>query len=492
MSLLKKDGADIAVGFAAIHEFQRLMGIQGDVPTLEAPEMAASYPGSFHALLQALPAAIYTTDATGRITFFNEAAASLWGHRPQLGSDAWCGSWKLYWPDGTFLPHGECPMAMALKEGRAIHGMEAAAERPDGTRVPFLAFPTPFLSESGDVIGAVNMLIDITEWKTTELATQRLAAIVESSDDAIISKDLNGIIKSWNRAAERLFGYREEEVVGKPINLLIPADRQNEEPEILAKIRRGERIEHYETVRQSKDGSLVDISLTISPIIGPNGRVVGASKIARDIGERKAAERLTDVIVAEMKHRVKNSLALAASISNQTFHSAPDGEREEYVSRLKALGNAHEALSRKSWEGACLREIVARALEPHQNGSIQINGPDVSINAGKAVVLSLALHELATNAAKYGALSIPEGSVEVEWVGLGERPDTIKLSWRERGGPRVEPPARKGFGSRLIERGLGAEFEAVHLDFLAEGVECGVVFQGGKNDDWRSTSASAT
>jgi len=477
MSLLKKDGADIAVDFTAIREFQRLIGFQSETPTLASPEMASSYLASIGALLQALPAALYTTDAAGRITFYNAAAATLWGHRPQLGTDEWCGSWKLYWPDGTFLPHGESPMAMALKEGRAIHGMEAAAERPDGSRVPFLAFPTPFLSERGEVLGAVNMLIDITERKATELATQRLAAIVESSDDAIISKDLNGIIKTWNRAAERLFGYREEEVVGKPINLLIPADRQNEEPEILAKIRRGEGIEHYETVRQRKDGSLVDISLTISPIVGPNGRVVGASKIARDIGERKAAERYTDVIVGEMKHRVKNSLALAASISNQTFHSATDDEREEFVSRLKALGNAHEALSRKSWEGACLREIVARTLEPHQNGSILINGPDIAIDASKAVVLALALHELATNAGKYGALSVPEGSVEVKWTELDGQPDAIKLFWRERGGPRVEQPARTGFGSRLIQRGLGAEFEAVHLDFLPEGVECGVVFQ---------------
>ena len=214
-------------------------------------------------LLALLPVAVYTTDAQGRITFYNEAAAALWGHRPKLGTDGWCGSWRLYWPDGTFLPHGECPMAMALKEGRAIQGMEAAAERPDGTRVPFLAYPTPFFGPSGEVIGAVNMLVDITERKEAELAAQQLAAIVESSEDAILSMDLEGVVTSWNRGAERLYGYSGQEILGKPVAILLPSDRQGEEPEILARIRRGERIDHYETVRQGKDGGLFDVSLSV-------------------------------------------------------------------------------------------------------------------------------------------------------------------------------------------------------------------------------------
>ena len=126
---------------------------------------------------------------------------------------------------------------------------------------------------------------------STEIAVQRLAAIVESSDDAIISKDLNGIISSWNKGAERIFGYTAEEVIGKPITILIPSDRHNEEPEILKRIRRGDRVDHYETVRKRKDGSLIEISLTVSPVKDRNGKIIGASKIARDITERKRAER---------------------------------------------------------------------------------------------------------------------------------------------------------------------------------------------------------
>lgn len=453
-------------------EFQRLMSPIAEAAKESETSSALNIPESFLQFLEALPAALYTTDAAGRITFYNEAAAELWGHRPEIGTDACRGSWKLYWPDGTFLPHGECPMAIALKEGRVIRGMEAAAERPDGVRVPFLAFPTPFFGPSGDVVGAVNMLVDITERKTAEIASQRLAAIIESSDDAILSKDLNGIITSWNRGAQRLFGYLAEEVIGKSVMTIIPPDRQVEEPDILTRIRRGERIDAYETVRRRKDGSLVDISLSISPIKDQNGKVIGASKIARDISERKAAEKFKDVLFGEMKHRVKNTLALAASISNQTFQSAPDDERQDFTARLIALANAHDALSRRSWEGACLTEIVARTLEPHQNGQIRIGGPEIEIDSGKAVAIALALHELATNATKYGALSETEGNVTVAWKFIEGQTNLVELSWREDGGPLVVAPARKGFGSRLIERALAVEFEKVELNFDPQGVVC--------------------
>jgi PAS domain S-box-containing protein len=463
---------------SAIREFERLTG----APLAHSQGSAGSEASGpdefapFHQFLEALPAALYTTDAAGRITFYNEAAAVLWGHRPALGTDEWCGSWKLYWPDGTLLPHGECPMAMALKEGRAIHGMEAVAERPDGTRVPFLAYSTPFFSPAGEVTGAINILVDITERKAAELATQRLAAIVDSSDDAIISKDLNGIITSWNAGAERLFLYTEQEVVGKSVTILMPPDRQDEEAGILQRLRRGERIDHFETVRQRKDGSLVDISLSISPIAGQKGRVVGASKIARDISERKSAEKFKDVLLAEMKHRVKNTLALAASISRQTFDSVTDEEQHIFAARLEALGNAHDVLAKQSWEGADLNEVVTKTMEPHRTGQgrIHLSGPDIAVEAGKAVAVALALHELATNATKYGSLSVPGGTLDIVWERLDA--DRIRLHWQESGGPTVVKPQRRGFGTRLIERALAAELTKVLLDFNPEGVTCEMEF----------------
>jgi PAS domain S-box-containing protein len=149
---------------------------------------------------------------------------------------------------------------------------------------------------------------------TDDRAALHYAAIIEWSDDAIISKDLNGVIMSWNRGAQRLFGYTAGEVIGKPVTILMPEDRYNEEPMILERIRRGERIEHYETVRQRKDGTLVDISLTVSPIRNWNGLVVGASKIARDITDRRRAQERQDLLLWEMDHRIKNLFALAMSV----------------------------------------------------------------------------------------------------------------------------------------------------------------------------------
>src|ERR1700735_5622166 len=126
-------------------------------------------------LLELLPVAVYMTDADGRITFFNDAAAELWGQRPQLGSAQWCGSWRLYWPDGRPLSHDECPMAMTLKEGRPVRGIDAIAERPDGTRVHFLPYPTPLRDASGQLTGAINLLVDVTERRKSELESARLA-----------------------------------------------------------------------------------------------------------------------------------------------------------------------------------------------------------------------------------------------------------------------------------------------------------------------------
>ena len=244
----------------------------------------------FRAMIDALPAAVYTTDAEGRLTHFNPAAAKLSGRTPQLGTDRWCVSWKLYRDDGSRLPHDECPMAMALKEGRDIQGEQIIIERPDSARRWLEAYATLLRDAKGCVVGGINMLMDITERKQAEETRALLAEIVASSDDAIISKDLQGVITSWNRGARELFGYTAEEAIGKPVTLLIPPDHIDEEPGILKRIRRGKRIDHYETVRQHKDGHRLNISLTVSPIRDAAGHVIGAAKIARDITERKRAE----------------------------------------------------------------------------------------------------------------------------------------------------------------------------------------------------------
>ncbi|MHA4807206.1 sensor histidine kinase [Flavitalea flava] len=241
-------------------------------------------------LFENLPVAIYTCDSDGFITYYNKAAASLWGREPEKGKDQWCGSWRIFSPDGDPLPLDSCPMGLALKGKKIIHGDEIVIQRPDGTKRVILPYPDPILDSDGELTGAINTLIDITELKKGETRQAMLAAIIESSEDAIISKTLQGIITSWNDAAEKLWGYTEKEALGKHISLLIPPDRISEEAVIIEKIRKGERIDHYETIRLTKAGEEIPISLTVSPIKDKTGRIIGASKIARNIKDKKAAE----------------------------------------------------------------------------------------------------------------------------------------------------------------------------------------------------------
>ena len=293
-------------------------------------------------ILDALPAAIYATDAAGRITYFNEAAVSLAGRRPTLGKDEWCVTWRLYRLDGTPLPHDQCPMAVALKENRAVRGARAILERPDGTRALFLPYPTPLRDASGTLVGAVNLLVDISDQAAAETARARLAAIIESSDDAIVSKDLNGIVQSWNRGAETIFGYLAEEMIGRPIAVLFPPERLHEEDMILGRLRAGERIDHFETVRRHKDGHEIDISVTISPIRDGTGRIIGASKIARDITYQKRAEAVLRDLNETLERRVAERTRELAEAVERERAQAAERERAEAALRqsqkLEAVG----------------------------------------------------------------------------------------------------------------------------------------------------------
>jgi PAS domain S-box-containing protein len=442
-------------------------------------------------LLQALPVAVYTTDAAGRITFYNDAAAELWGVHPELGKSEFCGSWKLYWPDGTPLPHHECPMALALKEKRPIRGMEAIAERPDGTRIPFIPYPTPIFDASGVLTGAVNTLVDITErhqaeqrMRESETRYRGIAAIVESSQDAVLTKNLDGVITSWNNGARRLFGYTAEEVIGKPVTILIPTERLDEETIILGRIRRGERIDHYETSRQRKDGSIVDISLTVSPVRNPEGKIIGASKIARDITERRRAEEQQRLLLREMDHRVKNLFALAGGLVALSARSAttPEELSAAVRDRLVALARAHSLTlpvtsegGKRTEQSTTLHALVQTILSPYKRQTeddgapVTISGPDIRLAGGSLTDLALLLHEFATNAAKYGALSTPTGHID---IACSENDGRFALTWTERGGPCVDHQHDgDGFGALLaratVNGRLGGE---ISRDWNAEGL----------------------
>ncbi len=244
---------------------------------------------SAQSLIDNLEVAVYTCDAQGYITMYNNAAASLWGRQPEIGKDLWCGSWKIYELDGiTEIPLDTCPMALTLKEGKAIAGREILIEKPDGERRIVIPYPRPFLGAEGKVTGAVNLLVDVSSYKRIEQREAQLAAIVDSSDDAVVSKTLEGIVTSWNPGAEKIFGYSASDMIGQPIFKIIPVERWDEEYYIQRQLRSGNKIDHYETRRVRKDGGTIDVSLTISPIRDKNGTIIGASKIARDITKQKA------------------------------------------------------------------------------------------------------------------------------------------------------------------------------------------------------------
>lgn len=241
-------------------------------------------------LLEDLPVAVYTCDKDGYINSFNKAAVRLWGKTPEANKDKWHANWEIFNAEGIPLKPEETPTGKVLKYGKAVKQQEILIKRPNGSLSYILSNPKPLFNENGELTGAANTLIDITEQKNAESKQGMLASIIESSEDAIVSKTLDGIITSWNNSAQRLFGYTEEEIIGKHITILIPEDRYQEEELIIGKIRAGERIEHFETIRKTKIGAEIQISLTVSPIKNSDNKVIGASKIIRDIDRQKKAD----------------------------------------------------------------------------------------------------------------------------------------------------------------------------------------------------------
>jgi PAS domain S-box-containing protein len=317
--------------------------------------------------------------------------------------------------------------------------------------------------------------LEFTLWN--EAAHYR--AMVESSSDAILSKTLDGIILSWNRGAELLFGYTAEEMVGQSVTMLLPEDRHDEEPEILRRIRNGERVTHYETVRRRKDGSLVDISLTVSPIRDRDGTIIGASKIARDITNARRAQEQQGLLVREMNHRVKNLFALVGGLVSISARSAetPSDLATSIRDRLAALARAHDlTMQDMETDGppvmisfvTLLETILAPYIET-DSYDVTITGCDVPVSGNALTSLALLLHEFATNAAKYGALSQRGGRIAVH---LAMEAPLLHLVWTESNGPIItEAPSSQGFGSKLEQATVRGQLNGtIERDWQPDGV----------------------
>jgi PAS domain S-box-containing protein len=343
----------------------------------------------------------------------------------------------------------------------------------------------PIRNQSGTVAFLHPTGIDVTDRKHFEAALRdseqrlrSLASIVESSDDAIVSKNLDGVITSWNRGAERVFGYSAEEVVGQPITILIPYDRQDEERLILTRIRRGERIDHFETVRQTKHGSLITVSLSVGPVKNAEGKIVGASKIARDITEQKRNQEQIAILAREAEHRSKNLLANVQATVALSQSDTVDGLKDAIAGRVRALSNVHSLFVESRWIGAELSTIAKQELAPYSGAGerrVHIDGPEVLLRPNDAQVVAIILHELATNAAKYGALSVPNGQVHLQWLHRAD--GQLILTWTEKGGPTVRTPSRQGFGSRIIALLIDQQQGRSQFDWRPEGLVCTIELQ---------------
>jgi PAS domain S-box-containing protein len=442
------------------------LGLRDEDQALELPAQ----------LFDQLPFAVYVCDRDGLVRRYNRRAAELWGRSPKLGDpdERFCGSYRMFRPDGSLLPHHQCPMADVLRTGVSVREQEVHIERPDGSRGIALVDIEAIKDSDGTIVGAINCFQDVTERRLAEDAALRLAAIVESSDDAIVGKDLDGIVTSWNAGAERIFGYMAEEIIGKPLTILIPSNYQKEDEAIIERIRRGQRVESFETVRQRKHGSLIDISMTVSPVKNSHGKIIGASKIARDITERKRSEAQIVSLAHEAEHRTKNILATVQAAVHLSHSNTSDDLKRVIEGRIIALAKVHTLFVESRWTGAQLHSLVTQELLPYRDGReerVRINGPTVMLAPNAAQAIAISLHELATNAAKYGSLSTADGNVEIAWSGGAGR--QLSLRWSETGGPTIAPPTHRGCGTRIIENVIGGQLGAkVRFDWRPPGLTC--------------------
>jgi PAS domain S-box-containing protein len=454
--------------------------------------------------------------ATGLMSSDMASMQLLDPQRDQLRLLAWKGfhpQSAVFWESVHFNSASTCGIALATGSRVVVPDvdvcdfMAGTADLDEYRRSDIRAVQsTPLVSRSGQLLGMVS-----THWRKPHQPTERalwrldvlarqaadliergrieaalresndqlrwVASIVESSDDSIITKDLDGIIKSWNKGAERVFGYTAEEAVGKPITILIPPERQDEEPAILGRIRRGERIDHYETIRKHKDGSLINISLTVSPVKDAQGKIIGASKIARDVTDRKRSDEHIATLALEAEHRAKNILATVQATVNLSQAKTPEELKRVIEGRIQALANVHTLFVESRWKGAELSILARRELAPYLRDNeprAHIDGPELLLAPNTAQTIAMILHELATNAAKYGALSVPKGGVEIKWSLAAN--DQLIFAWTEKGGPAVKKPTRQGFGTRAMESVIRHQHKGdLRLDWRSEGLACEVI-----------------
>ena len=317
------------------------------------------------------------------------------------------------------------------------------------------------------------------ELRTLRERDARLCLTLDSATDyAIITMDANGCVTSWNVGAQTIMGYAEAEILGRSGEVVFTAeDRSHGRFAIEMRLAAETGRACNERWHLRRDGTRFWASGLMMPLLDGDGQLQGFLNILRDRTEVQAAAERRELLMAEMSHRINNTFALVQAVATQTRrHTETAAEfGAAFGARLRVLARSNDVLTRADWHDTNLREVIESALAAHggPSGRITVEGPSVLLGAGLAVAVSLSFHELATNAVKYGALSVPAGRVEVAWTAGQTRKGDCKvdIAWRERGGPMVEPPTRRGFGSHLLEKGIPSG-GTVKLDYQPEGLEC--------------------
>ncbi len=373
------------------------------------------------------------------------------------------------------------PYVQAVLQGQSVEFEIALPFARSGERIMHVTY-VPELNDRGQVRAWVASIADVTERQQAEEIRNRLGTVVESSDDAIVAKTLDGTVTAWNKGAERIFGYTAEEMIGRPIDTLIPPERRDEETTILGQLRKGERIEHYETIRVCKDGRCLDVSLTVSPIKDSSGKIIGASKIARDITEsRRAREAIKsslaekEVLLKEVHHRVKNNMQIISSLLSLQSGSIDDPRVadlfEASQNRIRSMALVHERLygtedlSRVEM-GSYIRSLASDLIKSYgADISINVEADEIVFGLDIAIPCGLMLNELIVNAVKHafpngrkGTLRIILSRQEREQYLLTIQDDGVGLPLQS------TPATTKSLGLRLVQTLAGQLHGTIQIE----------------------------
>ena len=440
-------------------------------------------------LLDVLPIATFVCDARGTILQYNHRAVEIWGREPLPGQThaEFTAQARYFEADGAESERS--PLADVLATGLPVRDVERRVRRPDGSEIVVAINIEPLRNARGDLVGAVDCIIDVTERERMTAALeqsrrfareqeQRLAATYENAAIGISEVSPEGHFLRVNEAICTITGRTREALLASELYRYTHPDDVDADRLAFRKQVAGE-LQFYSIEKRfcRPDGRVIWMSVHSSPVRTADGDLLYIVRVVQDITGRKEAERRQKLLVDELNHRVKNTLATVQSLASQTARGAanPHEFRNAFEGRLVALSKAHDQLTRHHWENADLRELLTGSLAPYAAPDrVVLRGEDLVLRPRAVLTLAMAVHELTTNAAKYGALSVPGGQVEIRWE-PAEVSDVriVRIEWIEREGPAVVPPARRSFGTRLIEGSIAAELGGTaKLHYAAEGLRC--------------------